>query len=210
MPRTPAPSQSRPAAFAVFLIVAGAVGLLAAFALSVEKVILLADPEHVPACDVGVLVGCGVNLGSWQGEVFGFPNPFLGLMTWPVVITIGMAVLAGARFARWFWIGFNLGVAGAMAFVGWLIFQSIYVLDVLCPWCMLTWLVTIPMFWVVTLQNLRTGKLPASERIRRLATAWYSWTPLITVACYAIVIILAQIHINAIPGVLIDLQNLFR
>ena len=152
--------RSRPVAFAVFLVVAGALGLLAALELSLEKVLVLADPEHVPSCDVGVLVGCGVNLESWQGSVFGFPNPFIGLMAWPVVITIGVALLAGARFPRWFWIGFNVGVAGALVFVGWLIAQSIYVLDVLCPWCMLTWAVTIPTFWVVTLHNLRDGKFP--------------------------------------------------
>ena len=95
-------------------------------------------------------------------------------------------------------------------FVGWLIAQSIYVLDVLCPWCMLTWAVTIPTFWVVTLHNLRTGHIPASARVRRLAAAWFSWIPLITVVCYAIVILLAQAQMDAIPRVMIDLQNLFR
>jgi uncharacterized membrane protein len=202
--------RSRPVAIAVFLVIAGALGLLAAWELSVEKVLVLADPEHVPACNVGVLVGCGVNLDSWQGSVFGFPNPFIGLMAWPVVVTIGVAILAGAEFSRWFWIGLNVGVAGALVFVGWLIAQSIYALDVLCPWCMLTWAVTIPTFWVVTLHNLRTGHIPASARVRRLAAAWFSWIPLITVVCYAIVILLAQAQIDAIPRVMIDLQNLFR
>ena len=54
-------------AIAVVLVIAGALGLLVAWELSVEKVLVLADPEHVPACNVGVLVGCGVNLESWQG-----------------------------------------------------------------------------------------------------------------------------------------------
>jgi uncharacterized membrane protein len=202
--------RSRPVAFAVFLIIAGALGLLAAWELSVEKVLVLADPEHVPNCNVGVLVGCTTNLESWQGSVFGFPNPFIGLMAWPVVITIGVAILAGAQFSRWFWIAFNVGVAGALVFVGWLIAQSIYALDVLCPWCMLTWAVTIPTFWTVTLHNLRTGHIPASARVRRLAAEWVKWIPLITVVCYAIVILLAQAHMNAIPRVMIDLQNLFR
>ena len=39
----------------------------------------------------------------------------------------------------------------------WLIGQSIFVLGTLCPWCMLVWLVTIPLFWVVTLRNAREG-----------------------------------------------------
>ncbi|MGX5697176.1 vitamin K epoxide reductase family protein [Agromyces soli] len=200
---------ARPVGVAVFLLVAGALGLLAAWELSIEKVLTLQDPGHVPSCNVGVLVGCGTNLSSWQGQVFGFPNPFIGVAAWPVVITIAMGILAGARFARWFWLGLNVGVAGALVFVGWLIYQSIYVLDVLCPWCMLTWAVTIPTFWVVTLHNLREGNIPVSARVRRLAAAWFGWIPLITIVCYAIVILLAQAQMNAIPRVLIDLQTAF-
>jgi uncharacterized membrane protein len=207
MPDSPRPA--RPVALAVFLVVAGALGLLAAFELTLEKILTRSDPGYVPACNVGVLVGCSVNLGSDQGSVFGFPNPLIGLMAWPVVITTGMAILAGARFARWYWIGLNVGVAGALAFVIWLIAQSIYVLDVLCPWCMLTWAVTIPVFWVVTLRNVREGVIPASERVRRIAGTLMGWVAVITIACYAVVILLAQAQMNAIPRVLIDLQNLF-
>ena len=207
MPDSPRPA--RPVALAVFLVVAGALGLLAAFELTLEKILTLSDPGYVPACNVGVLVGCSVNLGSDQGSVFGFPNPLIGLMAWPVVITTGMAILAGARFARWYWIGLNVGVTGALAFVIWLIAQSIYVLDVLCPWCMLTWAVTIPVFWVVTLRNVRDGVIPASERVRRIAGTLMGWVAVITIACYAVVILLAQAQMNAIPRVLIDLQNLF-
>ncbi|UOE45149.1 vitamin K epoxide reductase family protein [Agromyces larvae] len=208
MPDAPAPT--RRLGLGIALLILGALGLLAAFELSVEKVLTLTDPSHVPSCNVGVLVGCGVNLASWQGGVFGFPNPFLGLMAWPVVITIAVALIGGVRFPRWFWIAFNAGVAGALVFVGWLIYQSIYVLDVLCPWCMLTWAVTIPTFWIVTLDNLREGRFGSSERARRLGAAWFGWIPLITVVCYAIVILLAQAQMNAIPRVLIDLQNFFR
>lgn len=207
MPDTSAPR--RPLAFAVFLVIAGAIGLLAAFELSLEKVLTLEDPSHVPSCNVGVLVGCSVNLASEQGSAFGFPNPFLGLMMWPAVVVVGMSLIAGARFARWYWLVFNAGVAFALGFVVWLVVQSIYVLDVLCPWCMATWAVTIPTFFAVTLYNLREGHLPASARVRRIAAAWFKWIPLITVVCYAIVVILAQLQMNAIPRVLLDLQNLF-
>lgn len=207
MPASPRPA--RPVALAVFLVIAGGLGLLAAFELTLEKLLTLSNPEYVPGCNVGVLVGCSVNLGSEQGALFGFPNPLIGLMAWPVVITTGVALLAGARFARWYWIGLNVGVTGALAFVIWLIAQSIYVLDVLCPWCMLTWAVTIPVFWVVTLRNLREGVFPASSGVRRVAGTLMGWVAVITVACYAVVILLAQAQMNAIPRVLIDLQNLF-
>ncbi|QAY73979.1 vitamin K epoxide reductase family protein [Agromyces protaetiae] len=204
---SPAPERKR--ALGIFLLVAGALGLLAAFELSLEKVLTLADPSHVPSCNVGVLVGCSTNLASWQGSVFGFPNPFIGMMAWPVVITIAVALISGVRFPRWIWIGLNIGVFGALIFVGWLIAQSVYVLDVLCPWCMLTWAVTIPTFWAVTLDNLREGRIPASTRVRRLAGAWFGWITVITLVCYVVVILLAQVQMNAIPRVLLDLQHAF-
>lgn len=203
------PRAARPIAFAVFLVIAGGLGLLAAFELSIEKILTLTDPGYQPGCNVGVLVGCSVNLASQQGAIFGFPNPFIGLMAWPVVITIGMALLARARFDRWFWIGLNVGVTGALALVIWLIAQSIYVLDVLCPWCMLTWAVTIPVFWAVTFRNLREGVFTSDERVRRFGAVALSWVVVITIASYAVVVVLAQVHMDAIPRVILDLQNLF-
>ncbi|MGO7984296.1 vitamin K epoxide reductase family protein, partial [Rhizobium johnstonii] len=73
--------------------------------------------------------------------------------------TIGVALLARARFAAWFWIGFNVGVLGALALVIWLMSESIFVLGTLCPWCLVTWAVVIPLFWIVTIDNLRTGRI---------------------------------------------------
>ncbi|GGI47035.1 putative membrane protein [Agromyces flavus] len=203
------PSTARPLAFAVFLVIAGALGLLAAFELSIEKILTLSDPSYEPGCNVGVLVGCSTNLASQQGAIFGFPNPFIGLMAWPVVITIGMALLARARFDRWFWVGLNVGVTGALVLVAWLIAQSIYVLDVLCPWCMLTWAVTIPTFLAVTFRNLREGVFGGGERVRRVGAVGLGWIVVVTLACYVLVIVLAQVQMNAIPRVIADLSTLF-
>jgi hypothetical protein len=74
---------------------------------------------------------------------------------------------------------------------------------------MLTWAVTIPVFWVVTLRNLRDGVIPASDGVTRVARTLLEWVVVITIACYAVVILLAQAQMNAIPRVMIDLQNLF-
>ena len=114
---------------------------------------------------------CAKNLESWQGSVFGFPNPILGLTGWVAPIVVGVAILAGARFARWFWWLFELGLAFAFVFVIWLIGQSIFVLGTLCPWCMVTWVVTIPTFYAVTLHLLRTGIVPAPRGIRAAPTS---------------------------------------
>lgn len=193
---TTRPRSSRPTAFALWLIFAGVVGWFAAFELTVERLRLLADPNATAACDISLLVQCGANLTSPQGAVFGFPNPILGLTGWMAPIVVGAALLAGARFARWFWLLFGLGVTGAFAFVLWLIAQSIYSLGTLCPWCMVTWSVTIPTFYAVVVHLVRVGAIPASASARRRADALMAWTPLMAIVTLAVVGVLAQVNLN--------------
>ncbi len=179
-------------------MIAGLVGWIAAFALTVEKFHLLESPEAVLSCDFSVLVQCGTNLASWQGAVFGFPNPILGLTGWVAPTVVGAALLAGARFDRWFWLLFNAGVAAALGFVIWLISQSIFVLGTLCPWCMVTWAVTIPLFWAVTLRNLAVGAIPAPRRIRKTARTLNGWIVIITLASYVVIAVIAQVRLDVL------------
>ena len=196
-PRT----SARPTALAIWLIIAGAIGWWAAFSLTMERLRLLEDPDAILGCDISPLVQCGKNLESWQGSVFGFPNPILGLTGWMAPIVVGVAILAGARFARWFWLLFELGLAFAFGFVLWLIGQSIFVLGTLCPWCMVTWVVTIPTFYAVTLHILRRGIVPASPSVRRASDRLMSWVPLLAVLSYAVIAIIAQVRLDVLGAV---------
>lgn len=191
-------TRTRPTALAVWLIIAGVIGWWAAFSLTMERIHLLANPDAILGCDISPLVQCGKNLASWQGSLFGFPNPILGLTGWMAPIVVGVAILAGARFARWFWWMFEAGVTLAFVFVIWLIGQSIFVLGTLCPWCMVTWAVTIPTFYAVTLHILRTGILPAPAVIRSGADRLMGWSPLLAVISYAIVAVLAQLRLDVL------------
>jgi len=190
--------QKRPIALAIFLIVVGLIGWIAAFALTVEKFALLTDPQESLGCDFSVLVQCSANLNSVQGSLFGFPNPIIGLGAWIAPIVVGAALLAGARFDRWFWMTFNVGVALALVFVIWLISQSIFVLGTLCPWCMVTWSVTIPLFWVLTLRNLSFGVFGGGQGLRSASASLYRWTPTLTFASYLVIAVLAQVRLDVI------------
>jgi len=133
--------------------------------------------------------------------VFGFANPIIGLMGWMAPVVVGAAILAGARFARWFWLLFELGLTFAFVFVLWLIIQSIFVLGTLCPWCMVTWVVTIPTFYAVTLHILRSGILPAPRGVRRVAETLMSWVPLLAVVSYAIIAVAAQVRLDVLGSI---------
>lgn len=194
-------THTRPMALAAWLVIAGVVGWWAAFSLTMEKFEALADPDAIASCDFSPLVQCSANLDSWQGSVFGFPNPILGLTGWVAPIVVGTAILARARFARWFWLLFELGMLFAFGFVCWLIAQSIFVLGTLCPWCMVTWVVTIPTFYAVTLHVVRSGMLPAPATVRRVADRLMSWVPLLAILSYAVIGILAQFQLDVLGRV---------
>jgi uncharacterized membrane protein len=179
---------------AIVLIVTGLIGWYASFALTVDKILVLENPEADLDCNFSVIVQCGKNLGSWQGEILGFPNPLLGLGGFVAPIAVGVAILAGAQFARWFWIALNLGVVAALAFCIWLMSQSFFALATLCPWCVLVWAVTILMFWTLTLFNAKNGVFgPAFEKV---GETLYGWVPVITFASYLVIAIIAQLRLD--------------
>nr|WP_141881073.1 vitamin K epoxide reductase family protein [Homoserinimonas aerilata] len=176
-----------------FLIIAGLVGLWAAWTLTMDKVITLVSPEAQLGCNFSVLVQCGANLSSAQGAVLGFPNPLIGLAGWAAVLVMGFALIAGAPLAQWFRVLFALGVTGAMVLVIWLIGQSVYVLGTLCPWCIVTWSVTIPTFWAawgLLLSHSRNGVAS------RAGSIILGWAPLLTVLSYTVVAVLAQLRLD--------------
>ena len=137
------------------LIGAGLIGLAAAIVLLVEKLELLVNPDYIPTCDVSPILSCGSVMTTPQAEAFGIPNPIIGIAGFAAVAVVGGAVLAGSGFRRWFWVGAQVGVTFAVVFVHWLIYQSLYVIGALCPYCMVVWAVTIPIFWYTTVYNLQ-------------------------------------------------------
>ncbi|WP_067138657.1 vitamin K epoxide reductase family protein [Microtetraspora malaysiensis] len=155
----------------VLLLVGGLIGLAAAFALTVEKIALLKDPDYVPSCSINPVLSCGSIMKTPQAELFGFPNPLLGVASFAVLVTVGAALLAGARFHRWFWYGLQLGATLGVVFVHWLIYQSLFVIGALCPYCMIVWAVTIPTFVYVTLRNFPARRLTRYHSV--IVALWF-------------------------------------
>lgn len=186
----------RPWVFGTVITLAGIGGLLSAYNLSLDKLTVILDPGASLSCNVSLVVQCGKNLGSWQGSLFGFPNPIIGLGGYSAVLVIGILTLAGVRFPRWWNVAFNIGVMMAMAFIVFLITSSIFFLSTLCLWCALVWTVTIPTFWLTTIRNLKSGDLKVGPRSTAFWTGAYGWIPIITLLCYGIVFALYEIFLN--------------
>lgn len=137
------------------MLVTGIVGLIVSFILSVEKIHLLEQPDAALSCSFNLVLNCSTVMQTWQSSVFGFPNMYIGLMAFPVVITVAVVALAGATLPRWFWRAAHIGYGLGLLFAYWLFFNSVYDIQVLCPWCLVVTLTMTILFEAVTRYALR-------------------------------------------------------
>ena len=150
------------------LVVGGIIGIFASIELIIQKIAVLSDPDFVPNCDINPILSCGSVISTEQASLFGFPNPVLGVIGFTIVIMFGALLFTGVEMPRLMWLGLNFGALAGMVFVIWLVSQSLYAIGALCPWCMVVWAVTIPIFWQVTTDNLASNRLSLGKGLSEI------------------------------------------
>ncbi|WP_374022179.1 vitamin K epoxide reductase family protein [Mycobacterium sp. HNNTM2301] len=161
-----------PAASAWWVLIAGVIGLAASATLTVEKIDLLLNPAYVPSCNLNPILSCGSVMVTPQASVLGFPNPLLGLVAFTVVVVTGLLAVTKVSLPQWYWVGLTIGLLAGAAFVHWLIYESLYRIGALCPYCMVVWAATVTLLVVVASIAWR----PALQcRGRGVAWVLYQW-----------------------------------
>jgi uncharacterized membrane protein len=148
------------------MLFSSCLSLIASFVLSKEALDLAANPVAKLSCDINAVVSCGTVGTSWQSNLFGFPNAFLGLMAEPVVITVAVAGLCGVRFPRGFMFAAQIVYTIGLGFAYWMFAESLFVIGALCPWCLLVTLSTTLVFSTLTHVNIRDGNLFLPARLQ--------------------------------------------
>lgn len=154
------------------MLVFGFLGLLAAWALSTERIQQLEDPNAQLICNFNLLFNCGTVMKTAQAHVFGFPNSFIGMMAYPVVITVAVAGLSGVRFPRRFMLAAQICYGLGLIFAYWLFFQSVFVIQVLCPWCLVVTFSTTILFETLLRYNIRENNLYLSPAVHQKMLGW--------------------------------------
>ena len=171
----------------LLLLIGGAIGLLSAAVLLIDKVKFLQDEADGKtaqlACDINAFVSCGGVINTDQASAFGFPNPIIGVAGFAIVLTLGVLMVARVQLPAFVWLGLQAGALFGIGFVTWLQSQSIYEIGKLCPWCMVVWTVMIPIFVWLTARNLAVFA-PGNPVSRFVG----DWTLLINVLWYVAVI----------------------
>jgi uncharacterized membrane protein len=155
-------------ASAIWVLTAGVLGLAAALTLTVEKIEILINPDYVPSCSLNPVLSCGSVMVTPQASAFGFPNSLIGIVAFSIVVVTGVLALARVDLPRWYWAGLAVGTLLGTAFVHWLIFQSLYRIGALCPYCMVVWAVTIPLLVVVS--SIAAQPIASTGTVRFLHT----------------------------------------
>lgn len=167
--------------FGSLLSIAGVIGFIAAFVLTIERIELADNPDYIPSCNFNPILTCSPIMGSDQAAFFGFPNPIIGVATFPIVLLMGVLLISRVALPRWVLAGFWMGTLGGFAFVHYLIVQSLTNLGAMCPYCIVVWVVTAPVFVYTTAYCLQERALAAPAGFRSfvvrnrllLLVVWY-------------------------------------
>lgn len=164
---TTAPTGHLPAtrAFGIAMLVMATIGLFFSSLIMYDKIQLMLDAGFVPACTFNDVISCTDVMNSEQANAFGFPNPFIGMIGFPVVMTIGVVLISGLRLPRWFWYCTAIGLGLGVAFVHYLAFAAIYQIAALCPYCMVVWAVMLPLFVMTVSHIMREKRRQAGQEV---------------------------------------------
>jgi uncharacterized membrane protein len=152
------------------LLAFGIIGLIASFVLAVEEFHLLKNPDSILSCSFNLVLNCAAVMQTPQATVFGFPNMFIGLIGFPLVIMIALLGLSSVQFPRWFLMGAEIGVVFWTLFAYWLFFNSVYVIGVLCPWCLVVTFSMTILSAAITRYNLLHGTFDIPKRMNKKLT----------------------------------------
>lgn len=154
-----APRKVRNRGAYIEMLVSSILGLVASLVLSIDAIAIAENPDVVLSCDINSKISCTTVGSTWQANLLGFPNAFLGLITEPIVITVALAALGGVRFPRWFMNTAQVFYSIGFIFAYWLFYQAYFVIGALCPWCLLITVTTTLVFTSMTRVNLLDGNL---------------------------------------------------
>ncbi|WP_405486476.1 vitamin K epoxide reductase family protein [Nocardia sp. NBC_00511] len=171
------------------LLLGALIGWGASVTLLVEKFKSLTEPGYKPLCSIDQTLSCSTVMEAPSASMFGFPNPIIGVIGFSVMVTLALLLVAGISLPRWIiggmWLGYLVGVAA----IGWLVWDAVFEIRALCPWCMVVWAVTPALLAVTT--GLLFGR---SRGVWQIVVEW-RWT--LVAIFYAVVVLIVYIQFQS-------------
>lgn len=122
------------------MFIGAVVAAFASFELALDSLRLLISDTPL-GCDINTKLSCTTVAKSWQSTLVTWggtpvPNAFFGLLAFGVFIGFIVPLAFGYkpnRPIRWL---FALSLLGCDVFAVWLLLESVFSIQVMCPWCL--------------------------------------------------------------------------
>lgn len=180
------------------MLISSILSLVASLVLSIEAVRLAADSGAKLSCNLSAVISCGKVASSWQSNLLGFPNPFIGLICEAVVITIAVSGLLGIKYPKAFYKVALFFYGAGLVFALWLLTQSYFVIKAFCPWCLLVTFSTITVFASMLKISLKERAFTFSKNLNEKIDNFYERgldiALLSVIYAFLIIAIIAKYH----------------
>ncbi|HET8690314.1 MAG TPA: vitamin K epoxide reductase family protein [Candidatus Saccharimonadales bacterium] len=148
------------------LVIFSIFALIASFVLSFDEIKLLKNANTQLSCSVNLVVNCASVMKSSQASLVGdIPNPFWGIIGFTAALTLAVVLLSGIKLPRWMMNAMQVGFGLGWLFALWLFSQSVYVIQILCPWCLVVTASTSVLFLVMLRLNLLENNFGFNKRL---------------------------------------------
>lgn len=166
------------------LTVGSALGLLASFIQTVERINYAKNPEIPLQCDLNAIFSCSNVFDAWQSSVFGFSNSLMCIVFFAVSLGLAVAGLSGSQIARRYRLFMHFFAVFFLGFGAWYLWQSTYRIGYICIFCTICYGGVIAMNWAWLRLNARDlfTRAVAKARWQRIEASgadtfgWLVWT----------------------------------
>lgn len=144
--------------YAKVLAIASAAALTASFWQAAERINMLKNPSLDLSCNINPVVDCGSVMSHRLAALFGFPNAFIGMVMFSMLLLAGLLLLSGNVLNKKAMNVVLLLATLAAGFSVWFFGASLYVIGKVCIFCLVIWPASLTLFWFTLLEWLGLDK----------------------------------------------------
>lgn len=138
-------------------------GTIASLMLTIERIHYLSNPNANLLCSINSTFNCKSVMNSPEAEIFGFPNSLLGLIGYSIFITYGLFLMFKSKKYLINIIDYIYFSGSFIAFIfsHWLMYVSVFLIEALCIYCIISYIsatnIFFSLFYLFLPQN--SGKI---------------------------------------------------
>ncbi len=146
---------------ALFILFCALLGLWASLGLIVDQVNLLSNEKLFIECNINPIISCVKVMETEYANLFGIPNPVWGLIGYSAVATFSIFLMAIRKLPKFIMISGLIFAFSAYLFSYILIAIGMFLINALCPLCLLSAFAATNIFFSFLYLNFHQKNLPA-------------------------------------------------